>query len=280
MAKRAILIAVTAFLFFGSSAAWCETPISSLPYYIGSPGSYYLTGDLTMPGPGKGIEIGVNNVTIDFRGHTITGTRSSVDRGISAYGFSNIEVRNGTITNFYAGIYIAEGSDRGIRIINMRVGNNAVGMYLINHSNLVKDCLIYNNVAEGSGASGIYATGNSSIIQGNEVYGNSGTGIVVLKASLVTGNISHDHPGGAGIYAAEGSTVSGNVVYNNSTGMSVGVGSTVTGNTAYYNKNTGIGLGGNSFVDGNTAYSNDQLHLGNPNMTPCATCTFGINHAP
>ena len=64
--------------------------------------------------------------------------------------------------------------------------------------------------------------------------------------------------------------------------LSVGDGSTVTGNTAYYNQNNGIsfGSGGNSLVDQNTAYQNNQSGGSYSNMGPCPSCTLGLNHAP
>ena len=48
-----------------------RTPISSLPYTISQPGSYYLTGNLD--GSSGGIDIIVDNVTLDLMGFTIDG---------------------------------------------------------------------------------------------------------------------------------------------------------------------------------------------------------------
>src|SRR5262245_25481316 len=47
-----------------------RTPISSAPFTISSPGSYYLTTNVTVS-TGDAITITVNNVTLDLNGFTI-----------------------------------------------------------------------------------------------------------------------------------------------------------------------------------------------------------------
>ena len=50
-----------------------RTPISSLPYIITQPGSYYLTSDLTMTTDVNGITVDANHVTIDLMGFSLIG---------------------------------------------------------------------------------------------------------------------------------------------------------------------------------------------------------------
>src|SRR4029077_1681350 len=45
-----------------------RTPISSLPYTISAPGSYYVTANLTGISGQNGINISANDVTIDLGG--------------------------------------------------------------------------------------------------------------------------------------------------------------------------------------------------------------------
>ena len=52
-----------------------RTPLSSLPITINAPGSYYLTGNLTV-GTGTAIIVIVDQVTIDLNGFTISSTAS------------------------------------------------------------------------------------------------------------------------------------------------------------------------------------------------------------
>src|SRR5450631_969089 len=52
-----------------------RTPISSAPFTISTPGSYYLTANLPVT-TGNAIVISANNVTLDLNGFTISSTAS------------------------------------------------------------------------------------------------------------------------------------------------------------------------------------------------------------
>src|ERR1700733_12219713 len=58
-----------------------RTPISSLPYTITEPGSYYVTTNLTGVSGSDGITIiflpVIENVTVDLNGFTLTGVPGS-----------------------------------------------------------------------------------------------------------------------------------------------------------------------------------------------------------
>src|SRR5262245_28247040 len=55
-----------------------RTAISSLPYTINTPGSYYLTKDLTGLAAQNGIMINSSNVTLDLRGFSLVGVAGSL----------------------------------------------------------------------------------------------------------------------------------------------------------------------------------------------------------
>ncbi|HEY5298325.1 MAG TPA: hypothetical protein VIK59_10410 [Verrucomicrobiae bacterium] len=82
-----------------------RTPISYDGYYISSPGSYYVTTNLTgsafgVPGSPYGIYIASDNVTVDLNGFTLQGVSGSYS-GIYIYGsHTNITIRNGIITGW------------------------------------------------------------------------------------------------------------------------------------------------------------------------------------
>jgi len=223
-------------------------PISEIPYDITEPGSYYITGDLTSTT--YGIKVDTYNVTIDLMGYSLIGPGSGANYGIYMPYSKNVEIRNGTVRNFGShGIFGAVTYRENFRVINVRaVENGETGIFLLGHSNLVKDCMAIWN---GSG------------------------GIQVGSQSIVTGNVARGN-GLDGIYASDGSVVTGNTAVRNlgGDGIRVYVGCTVTGNTASNNENYGISLSGNCLVDGNTAYGNQE------NIESCASCTFGLNHAP
>jgi len=85
-----------------------RTPISSLPFVISQPGSYYFTGNLeatpeTFAGGGSGaIEIEAANVTLDLNGFMLGSTAAVVNQSaISVANFAtplrSIRIMNGTI---------------------------------------------------------------------------------------------------------------------------------------------------------------------------------------
>jgi len=88
----------------GSGAAE-GIPISSVPYTINQPGSYYLTGNLTYTGNVGAITITSPSVTLDLKGYTISSTAESQGEGIrcqvpidSNPSLESIIVQNGFIT--------------------------------------------------------------------------------------------------------------------------------------------------------------------------------------
>lgn len=291
-------------------------PISSLPYTITQSGSYYITGDLTSTG--DGITVEADNVTIDLMGYSLVGDHAGMDDdGVFMNGRFNVEVRNGTVTNFSYGIRGWTSSDRNHRVIEVRaVGHVFDGIDLSGYGHLVKDCstsdnnfngihagsssMVTGNTSYNNDLNGIVA-GEGSTVIGNTANNNESRGISAQDGSTVTGNIAYNN-GTRGIYANDGSTVTGNTAYNNAydgiyvggastvtgntachngyNGIYVGTGSTVTGNTAYYNMTSGITTGDNCLIDGNTAYNNNQSGSSFKNISDCGTCTWGLNHNP
>jgi Right handed beta helix region len=102
-----------------------RTPISSAPFYITQPGSYYLTTNITVTNDDDCIVITADNVTVDFNGFTISDAVGADAQGngvIIADGMKNITVRNGTIQGFYRGIY--SSSVQAVLIEKMRLAFN------------------------------------------------------------------------------------------------------------------------------------------------------------
>src|SRR5687767_3326278 len=76
-----------------------RTPISSLPFTILNPGSYYLTGNLTNTST-NGIIIRTGDMTLDLNGFTLTGGGQPFS-GVSVSGAAaNVRILNGVIRNF------------------------------------------------------------------------------------------------------------------------------------------------------------------------------------
>src|SRR5712691_3859154 len=74
-----------------------RTPISALPFPIGSPGSYYLTTNLSGIAVTIGINIAASGVTLDLSGFALIGVAGS-QAGISVSGDqTNLAIFNGAI---------------------------------------------------------------------------------------------------------------------------------------------------------------------------------------
>jgi hypothetical protein len=122
---------------------------SDLPLTITEPNSYYLVEDVDFVSTATAITIECNDVTIDLMGYTLKGPDSGTGSGIYMDGHSNVEIRNGTVRDFYRGIYeqgSAASSGEQHRVINVRVMSNEYGgMLLMGYGHLVKDCTAQEN---------------------------------------------------------------------------------------------------------------------------------------
>ncbi len=153
-----------------------RTPISSAPFTISIPGSYYLTTNLNVTG-GSAIIVAAGGVTLDLNGFTISSTaRSAEGCGILlTNGACNLSVYNGHIkggvTN-NGGVYSGPGFLYGIRPDGTAPFNTRVAGLS------VSGCLM----------SGIHlAVGDSTVVESCTVRTVGGDGILasVVKSSTV-----------------------------------------------------------------------------------------------
>lgn len=190
-----------------------RVPISSAPYTITNPGSYYLTTNLTVSG-GTVLNIGTNGVTLDLNGFTISSTSTSpsgfgIQLGLGS-GNTDITIVNGHIsggstTNFNDGIaYNALPS-------NIRVANVSV-----------TGCRFYGlNIG----------TGNSSVIE-------SCTAQFIGSTGLSASSISHSSANQCGNFAIFGNSISDCV----GNGGNAGIDAIDTATGCYGSSGTGTGL--------------------------------------
>ncbi len=141
-------------------------PIShaDIPKTINTRGSYYLTEDINAAT--TAITVAADDVTIDLSGFTIAGPDSGSYSGIYINGRSNVEIRNGTVRDFYYGIIEVNSSGQDHRIIDIRaVSNSRHGINLSGSSHLIKDCTASENGESATiDVSGIYAWSGSAVI--------------------------------------------------------------------------------------------------------------------
>ncbi len=263
-----------------------DTPAGT--FTISESGAYYLTGN--RRGGLTGIQVDANDVTIDLMGFSLIGPESGIGHaGIRMQDRYNVEIRNGTVQGFWAGIKEGGGAGQGHKVINVRAGSNMTdGISLFGSNHHVKDCTASGNGAEATTIRGIYA-GKGSTVTGNMVYSNGTSatgnvhGIFTANGCTVTGNTIHDNGHSAqgnvhGIECGDGSTIIGNTAYyngvevNNSVevyGINADYGSTVKNNTVYFNGylastagTAGIFADAGSTIIGNTAYNNGDNGVG------------------
>lgn len=141
------------------------------PYTISQPGSYVLTGSLTVPADTTGIIIGTSNVTLDLNGFMITGPYvcepgncpgGSAD-GISTNGQQNsyVTVRNGIVSGF---------SDRCIQLFqHARVERMQISQCGRDGINLSAYGSVYFNQVFHVGDTGIFMAGDSGVLGHNSV---------------------------------------------------------------------------------------------------------------
>lgn len=248
-------------------------PISSLPYNITSPGSYYVTGNLQ----GGTISVMASGVTIDLCGFTLSGA-GVVASGIAVSGGSSmLTVRNGRLVSFSQnGINGASGTTTGTLLQDLVVADcGNTGLVSGMRSTLI------NCVAESNRYHGIYA-GEGSIIarctsKGNGS-GSSGNGIEVARNSRVVDCVSTGNEA-SGIMCAVACSVQGCTSFQNkSIGINVGTGSVVSLCCSRENLYSGIGMGqgctvSDCSVSSNTyvgIYSGDRCQIERCTVTECA----------
>ncbi|HEX4348964.1 MAG TPA: hypothetical protein VH251_01185, partial [Verrucomicrobiae bacterium] len=142
-----------------------RTAISTAPYTINAPGSYYLTTNLSV-NVSNAITIAVGNVTLDLNGFTIASTTPSPvgTAVLIANSQTNIAIFNGSIASGVSetgGVYSGRGFDSGIEFalnlnsppnygqpVNVRVSHVSVsgcltyGIFLGGLSTLVEYCTV------------------------------------------------------------------------------------------------------------------------------------------
>jgi hypothetical protein len=243
-----------------------RAPISSVPYEISSPGSYYLTANLNVSS-GDAITISTNGVTLDLNGFTLSSTDpDNTGSGLLLGGNGrrqNVTVLNGFITGSvgFGGGYFGSGFASGIAYTglapyNVRVAGVSVsgcrlyGIYLnTGFSTVVESCTVqavggYGIVAASVSHSAAYLCGDTAIFANtaSDCYGyclGSGDGLSATTANNCYGYCTGE---GGGVRAT-----SAHNCYGYCTGSGVGAGGVIAGAAhncyGYCTGNGGFGRG-------------------------------------
>jgi len=213
-----------------------RTPISSIPYTISSPGSYYLTTNLVTSNT-AGIFISANNVALDLNGFAMIGTSNSFYAIASNTG-TNVTVRNGTITGWGTyGVYL-QGPN--ISLKDLIVSGNAFGVILSGPA-LVESCIVETNRSTGISA------GQNVVVRKCTVIANTGDGILTGTGSQIEDCVCNGN-GGSGMRVNNlTSIVRCTAVQNNGDGAVLPDGDRVT--ESNFSGNTGNGINASFGVD-------------------------------
>ena len=230
------------------------------PVTIDTPGSYRLTGNLTVPDANTdAIDIGASNVTVDLNGFAIIGPTVCTPVDAPVTSCSPIGSGNGVYASVdYQDTYVLNGTVRGmgnvgiagpVRVESVRARSNGKFGIAIGKGS---SGMLIGNTANGNGAGGIFVGGTGNVT-GNMAVGNGGNGIEA-EASTVTDNMANDN-GNNGIAVTLYGNVSGNTVSGNSAfGLFLDKAVGYANNVVYRNAKTvsgGVQMGTN-VCDGTT----------------------------
>ncbi|EEF63468.1 NosD domain-containing protein [Pedosphaera parvula] len=238
-----------------------RTPISGpLPISITSPGSYYLTTNLTGVSGQNGITILTSNVTLDLNGFALLGVPSS---GIGLYingTFTNITMRNGMVSGWGGdGVNgYKTGYSRNVVYEKLSVSTCASGISA-EEASIIRDCMVLNNVGTGIYSVGSLVTGCVARDNGNYgiyVNSNSSTG-----SSAVRSCVSHHNANG--IYADHSTVADCDIMFNTVNGVTIVSSCQIINNRIADNTNSGNGIalvfnGSKNMVANNSVLNNSQ----------------------
>ena len=206
-----------------------DTP--GFPVTISQPGSYKLSGNLTVPNPNTtAIEIAASHVTLDLNGFAILGP-TDCSGGLNPC--ANAGFGNGIVTP-------------GVQF-NITLRNGTI---------------------QGMGNSGIFLKGDSHLVEYMHVRSNGGNGIVIDPSADPGSSIAQHNTAqrnaSYGIFLHRGS-VSHNVADVNNIGIQVLVG-TASYNVVTRNVLLGISLATGASYFGNTLNGNGTHVVGGKNL--------------
>ncbi|OAI42198.1 hypothetical protein AYO41_04635 [Verrucomicrobia bacterium SCGC AG-212-E04] len=253
-----------------------RTAITSLPITISTPGSYYLTGNLTATADGTAITIAADNVTIDLNRFTLSGGNTGTRRGIDVpTARKNLCVRNGTLTGWTNNAISALNMIGGV-YENLRVSGNVTPISInAGDGAMVRGCVVTGN--DGNISSPALLVGNNSSVLDCTVSFNTGFGIQTTVGCNIV-NTTASQNTGHGIYAGGNSTVAQCTASGNGAdGILASTGTTVTDCTASGNDN-GIETFGANTVSRCSVYANARSGLSISNFCQVTGCTAAINN--
>ena len=227
---------------------------STNEHIISAAGSYYLSGNIAGVTGKNGIEITVDNVTLDLNGFSLIGVSGSLSGIIASggAGHKNLQIRNGIVT--------------GWPVSGIDCSNSVDSQF---------DHLIVSVNGSGPGRDGLVC-GYSSVVDHIDAHGNSGNGIYALASPVVTACSAYQN-GGIGFLLSDSSTITASAAFNNGgDGFSLAGTSVVSDCNASSNLGRGFYAGSDSTIKGCTATANHGhgIEVANRSMVVDCSCTL------
>lgn len=110
------------------------------PVTLSEPGSYRLSGNLTVPAGMHGVEISSSDITLDLNGFRISGGGNSATALVGTGTLARITILNGTLSDFDNGINLMSSSHVTVRDVRT---SSYVSIVAGQHS------LLQRNLAQG-----------------------------------------------------------------------------------------------------------------------------------
>ena len=203
-----------------------RTPISSLPYTITNPGSYYVTTNLTGVSGANGITIASGDVTLDLNGFALVGVPGSL-HGVFVFTnvfYLNLTVRNGTVRG-WDGNGVEAFNGENVILEDLTVSDTG-GFGIDAYGGVIRDCQV-----DSSGDTGI--VGDVSEIRHCVVENAGFDGIDAYDSQVRDCVVEFNQ---YGIYAAPGKVSDCLIETNSFSGILAGSsGCQITGNTCVGN---------------------------------------------
>jgi hypothetical protein len=232
---------------------------------ITQPGFYEVVRNIQATAADDCLVVTADNVVIDVGGFVIRGAGGNESgTAIGGSATQGVEIRNGTITNFYTGVSLI--NTENVTLYNMTFADILNGAARLGPGASVRNSIFTRAAQEPTWA---LEVGRGSIIR-DCIFSQNDIAASVGPSSLVINNVVKDS-NEDGMNIAEKSTVIGNTVVDTTDeGLRVGRLSNVVNNTAHGNNGSGdLLVTCPSNVTGNSA---GHLSATNP-----ADCNFSDN---
>jgi len=212
----ALAVAVSIAVSPEGQAGGGVTPISICDQIVTT--NAYLVSSLDCEPNTPGVIIGADGITVDLKGFTIRGDRSSLRYGIDNSGaHDGVTIKNGVLRNFDYGV-VTYGDKVSLSNI-VASGNVNAGIYVSGESPSLKSSTASGNTgsgivvasgpsakitsaaASGNGEDGIFIGGASASVKSSTASGNGFFGIEVVAdtAKIVSSTVSGNADGGIAV---------------------------------------------------------------------------------